>query len=74
MGYVKLADSGPGMSADELSHVFDRFWRGTTATATAGSGIGLAVVYELVRAHRGTIETSSELGRGTTFLISLPRL
>jgi signal transduction histidine kinase len=74
MGYVKLSDSGPGMSADELSHVFDRFWRGTTATATAGSGIGLAVVYELVRAHRGTIETSSELGRGTTFLISLPRL
>ena len=72
-GYVKVADSGPGMSADELSHVFDRFWRGTTATAIGGSGIGLAVVDELVRAHRGTIETHSEPGRGTTFVISLPR-
>jgi signal transduction histidine kinase len=73
MGYVKLSDNGPGMSADELSHAFDRFWRGTTATAIAGSGIGLAVVDELVRAHRGTIETHSEPGRGTTFVISLPR-
>jgi two-component system sensor histidine kinase BaeS len=73
-GYVKLSDSGPGMSAEELGHIFDRFWRGTTATATGGSGIGLAVVDELVRAHRGTIETHSEPGRGTTFVISLPRL
>jgi signal transduction histidine kinase len=73
-GYVKVADSGPGMSAEELSHVFDRFWRGTGAAATAGSGIGLAVVHELVKAHRGTIETHSEPGEGTTFLISLPRL
>jgi two-component system sensor histidine kinase BaeS len=72
-GYVKVADSGPGMSADDLSHAFDRFWRGTTATATGGSGIGLAVVDELVTAHRGTIETHSEPGRGTTFVISLPR-
>jgi signal transduction histidine kinase len=73
-GCVKLTDSGPGMSADELSHIFDRFWRGQMATPTAGSGIGLAVVDELVRAHRGTIETHSEPGRGTTFVISLPRL
>jgi signal transduction histidine kinase len=73
-GYVKLADSGPGMSAEELSHIFDRFWRGKVATPTAGSGIGLAVVDELVKAHRGSIETRSEPGRGTTFLISFPRV
>jgi signal transduction histidine kinase len=73
-GYVKLTDSGPGMTAEELSHIFDRFWRGTTTTPTAGSGIGLAVVDELVKAHRGTIETHSEPGRGTTFVIYLPRL
>jgi signal transduction histidine kinase len=73
-GYVRVADSGPGMSAEELSRIFDRFWRGTGAVATAGSGIGLAVVHELVKAHRGTIETTSEPGVGTTFLISLPRL
>jgi signal transduction histidine kinase len=62
------------MSAEELSHVFDRFWRGRMATTTAGSGIGLAVVDELVKAHRGTIESRSEPGHGTTFVISLPRL
>jgi signal transduction histidine kinase len=73
-GYVKVADNGPGMTAEELSHVFDRFWRGRMATTTAGSGIGLAVVDELVKAHRGTIESRSEPGHGTTFVISLPRL
>jgi two-component system, OmpR family, sensor histidine kinase BaeS len=73
MGRLKLTDSGPGMSAEELTHIFDRFWRGKLATDTPGSGIGLAVVAELVRAHGGTIETDSEPGRGTTFVISLPR-
>jgi signal transduction histidine kinase len=72
-GRLTLADSGPGMSADELSHIFDRFWRSEMAASTAGSGIGLAVVAELVKAHRGTIETDSEPGEGTTFTISLPR-
>jgi two-component system sensor histidine kinase BaeS len=72
-GRLMLTDSGPGMSGDELSHIFDRFWRGEMAASTAGSGIGLAVVAELVNAHRGTIETESEPGRGTTFTISLPR-
>jgi signal transduction histidine kinase len=72
-GLITLADSGPGMSAEELSHVFDRFWRGSAATGVAGSGIGLAVVQELVKAHRGTIEAHSASGRGTTFVISLPR-
>jgi signal transduction histidine kinase len=61
------------MSADELSHIFDRFWRGEMAESAAGSGIGLAVVAELVKAHRGTIETESEAGRGTTFTVLLPR-
>jgi signal transduction histidine kinase len=72
-GRLRLTDSGPGMSGDELSHIFDRFWRGRRAAPAPGSGIGLAVVAELVKAHRGTIETDSEPGRGTTFTISLPR-
>jgi signal transduction histidine kinase len=72
-GTIKLTDSGPGMSAEDLSHICDRFWRGQAATPTAGSGIGLAVVDELVKAHRGTIDTDSAPGRGTTFVISLPR-
>jgi len=71
---LTVADSGPGMSAEELGHVFERFWRGAGAASTQGSGIGLAVVQELVSAHHGTIETRSEPGRGTTFVISLPRV
>jgi signal transduction histidine kinase len=73
IGRLKLTDTGPGMSAEELHHIFDRFWRGKLATETPGSGIGLAVVAELVRAHGGTIETDSEPGRGTTFVVGLPR-
>ena len=73
-GRLKLTDSGPGMSAEELGHIFERFWRGKLAAETPGSGIGLAVVAELVRAHQGTIEAESEPGRGTTFVISLPRV
>ncbi len=71
---LTVADSGPGMSTEELGHVFERFWRGPAAASTPGSGIGLAVVEELVKAHHGTIETHSEPGRGTTFVISLPRV
>lgn len=71
---LKLSDSGPGMTAAELGHIFVRFWRGDVAPATTGSGIGLAVVAELVNAHRGTIETDSEPGRGTTFTISFPQV
>jgi signal transduction histidine kinase len=72
-GRLIVTDSGPGIGTDELSHIFDRFWRSDMAASTAGSGIGLAVVAELVKAHRGTIDTDSEPGRGTTFTISLPR-
>jgi two-component system sensor histidine kinase BaeS len=73
-GTLTVSDDGPGLSAEEISHIFDRFWRGQMAGTTAGSGIGLAVVAELVKAHRGTIETDSEPGRGTTFVVCLPRV
>jgi signal transduction histidine kinase len=52
--------------------VFERFWRGNQAGQTAGSGIGLAVAAELARAQQGTIELSSEIGRGTQFTLILP--
>jgi signal transduction histidine kinase len=72
-GQVAVCDSGPGISSDDLRHIYERFWRGNGASDTPGSGIGLAVVAELVRAHDGTIETKSELGHGSTFVVSLPR-
>ena len=68
---MEIADTGPGIPADELPHVFDRLWRGKTSNATSGSGIGLAVVRELVSAHGGTVTATSAPG-GATFTIRLP--
>src|SRR6185437_13908082 len=50
-GHVIVEDTGRGIPSDDISHVFERFWRGTGARNTAGSGVGLAVVQELVSAH-----------------------
>lgn len=69
---ISVNDTGPGIPADELPQVFDRFFRGRGARAS-GSGIGLTVARELVRAHGGDIEVSSDPGRGATFTVHLPR-
>lgn len=72
--YVELAvsDTGIGIDADELPHIFERFWRGRGARGRSGSGIGLAVVDELVRSHGGSVGVESSSGRGTTFTVALP--
>src|SRR6266508_4175598 len=69
---LTVADTGPGIPADDLPHVFDRPWRGQDARSVAGSGIGLAVVRELVTAHGGTVTAQSPPGGGTTVTIRLP--
>ncbi len=69
---LEVVDSGPGITSDELPHVFDRLWRGRAAKDIAGSGIGLAVAREIVVAHDGTIEALSTEGAGTTITIRLP--
>lgn len=73
-GRIFVSDTGSGISAEDLPHVFDRFWRADRSRTrdTGGSGLGLAIVHALVSAHGGTIEVESELGRGTTFTITLP--
>jgi two-component system, OmpR family, sensor histidine kinase BaeS len=70
---LTVTDTGPGIPADELPHIFDRFWRGRQAAQTSGSGIGLAVAAELARAHGGRLTASSEPGRGTRMRLTLPR-
>ncbi|OIQ84667.1 signal transduction histidine-protein kinase BaeS [mine drainage metagenome] len=67
-----VADTGPGLPADEVPHVFDRLWRGRGTEHIAGSGIGLAVVREIVVAHGGTIDARSPAGGGLTVTIRLP--
>ncbi|WP_329264429.1 HAMP domain-containing histidine kinase [Streptomyces sp. NBC_01478] len=71
---VEVTDDGPGIPADELPHVFDRLWRGSAARhRSGGSGIGLAVVKELITAHGGTVTALSEPAAGTRIVIRLPR-
>ncbi|MET0794436.1 MAG: ATP-binding protein, partial [Polyangiaceae bacterium] len=71
---LQIADTGVGVAARELPRLFERFHRveGTRARTHEGSGIGLALVHELVRLHGGTISVNSEVDRGTTFTISIP--
>jgi two-component system sensor histidine kinase BaeS len=72
---IIAADTGEGIPAKDLPHIFDRFWRGDRARSRlggAGSGLGLAIARQLVHEHGGRIHVESELGQGTTFTIELP--
>jgi two-component system sensor histidine kinase BaeS len=72
--FVEVADDGPGIPADELPRVFDRLWRGSAARdRSVGSGIGLAVVKELITAHGGKVTAFSQPAGGTRIVIRLPR-
>lgn len=71
---LTVADTGPGIPAEELPHVFGRLWRGRAAEQIAGSGIGLALVREIVTSHGGTVQAASTPGEGTTISLHLPRL
>lgn len=71
---LEVSDTGTGIPEAELSHLFERFHRvkGARGRSYEGSGIGLALVQELVKMHGGTVQVSSELGRGSTFTVSIP--
>jgi two-component system OmpR family sensor kinase len=70
-----VADEGPGMTADDASHAFDRFWQAEADASSArrGTGLGLSIVAEIVAAHRGEIRLDTAPGQGATFTITLPR-
>ncbi len=68
--FVSIADEGPGIAPDDLENVKQKFFKGKGAVR--GSGIGLAVVDEIVTAHGGGVEIQSEQGRGTTAVVRLP--
>ena len=69
---LRVSDTGIGIPADELPYVSQRFFRGQQSADVSGSGIGLAIVDQLARLHRGRMEISSEEGRGTQVTITLP--
>jgi signal transduction histidine kinase len=70
---LTVVDSGRGIAREHLPHVFDRFWRADGARRAGGFGLGLGISREYVEAMSGVISMTSELGRGTTVEISLPR-
>lgn len=71
---LAVRDTGVGIPPDDLPKLFDRFYRveGAQGRSFEGSGIGLALVQELVNLHGGTITVASDLGRGTTFTVKIP--
>jgi len=71
---ISVGDTGPGISREQLVHIFDRFYQSdsTYEHREKGSGIGLALVKELVQVHHGKIDVYSREGKGTEFIITLP--
>jgi heavy metal sensor kinase len=71
---LAISDTGKGIPAEDLPHIFDRFYRvdKSHSSATGGSGLGLAICQWIVSAHGGKIDVTSDLGKGTTVRVSLP--
>src|SRR5262249_18745093 len=68
---MSITDSGPGISAEERSKVFDWFWQ-APAVKHMGSGLGLSIAKGIVEAHGGRIWVDSQVGKGSSFCFTLP--
>jgi signal transduction histidine kinase len=71
-GYVQIniSDTGCGISEENLTKIFDPFY--TTKGVGKGTGLGMNIAYNIIQKHKGDIHVESRVGKGTTFLISLP--
>jgi two-component system OmpR family sensor kinase len=80
LAVIDVSDTGPGLSAEQREHVFERFYRADEARtrrtdrAATGTGLGLAIVAAIVRAHHGNVDVISEPGKGATFRVTLPAI
>jgi signal transduction histidine kinase len=72
-GSVIIKDTGIGISSEDLSHVFERFYRCEPSRSLAGTGLGLSLALAIAKAHGGNIDVRSTLGKGSTFTITLPK-
>ena len=69
---IEFTDTGCGISGENLKHMFEPFF--TTKQKEKGTGLGLAVSYQIIQDHKGTIDIKSEVGKGTTIIITLPAI
>ncbi len=71
---LTVSDNGPGISQENIAHIFDRFYRVDKARSreSGGTGLGLSIVHQLVLLHGGSIRVQSEEGNGTSFIVELP--
>jgi two-component system OmpR family sensor kinase len=70
--YVTVADNGPGLTSENQLHIFERFYRVDTSrqrSSSDGSGLGLSIVDEVMKAHGGSVTVASEPGNGATFTL-----
>jgi two-component system sensor histidine kinase BaeS len=71
---ISVADTGPGISPDDLPHVFERFWRADKVRSreTGGTGLGLMIAKQIAELHGARLGLESEIGRGSTFSVRFP--
>jgi signal transduction histidine kinase len=69
---LRVRDNGVGIKPDELPRIWDRLFRGDASRAERGLGLGLSLVKAIVKAHGGTVDVASDLGKGSTFTVTLP--
>jgi len=69
---LAVSDTGSGIPADDLPHVFERYYRGRTSPRRGGMGLGLSIAYWIAEEHGGRIVVESEMGKGSTFTVWLP--
>jgi two-component system, OmpR family, sensor kinase len=69
---IRVRDTGPGIAPEALPHIFERFYRSDEARSGSGAGLGLAIAQELIAAQQGEITVESEMGKGSTFTVTLP--
>jgi len=70
---IRISDNGKGLSDEDISHIFDRYYRGTGSGKTEGTGLGLAIAKDIILLHGGKIDVNSKAGKGTIFTIRLIR-